>query len=464
MPLRVFCLILSLLLLASCMTHERAVAKVKTGLSTGQPVDITYFSQKLEGKDRLLMLMERGRARQLSGAYQESSADYLEAIRYFEQLEDKARVTLTGSLAQAGAIITNDNVIPYSGESFERIILHQLDAFNRLAAGELDYVGVNVRNAAYCLDREVERHNKEMEKVKTERQKQSELPTVTDQAGYRQNMASGEALAATIKNSFQNAYVYYLAGVWHESQQEWGNAYIAYKRALELCPESVQIRADAARMGVRNGIEATELAALGGEPPPTQPGTDVIVFFEEDYICPKDSFYLPIPIFTGNGLILIPVAFPYYNVSHEQPAAVQVLDAEGRLLRTGDLLCDFRALAVKALQERMPAIIVRQAVRATVKGLGVAAARRADSFVGLAAQVYTLASEAADTRCWQLLPRYAHVVRVTLPPGPQSLTLQHAVYPPRQMRLELDCTAGGIIVVHAMSIPGKLHVNAARLK
>lgn len=463
MPFRESCLLLFVLLLASCMTHQRAVDKVKLGLQTGQMVDITYFSQNLEGRDRLLMLMERGRARQLAGAYQESSADYLEAIRHFELLEDKATVTVTGSLAQAGAVLTNDNVIPYDGESFERVILHQLDAFNRLATGEFDFVGVNVRNAAYRLDREIERHEKEMKEVHDARQKHADLPQVSDQPAYQSNLAAATALAATLANSFQNAYVYYFAGVWYERQQEWGNAYIAYKRALELRPGSAMIRGDAARMGARNGIDAAELAALGGPPPAAAAGTEVIIFAEEDFICPKDAFYVPIPIFTGNGLIMIPISLPYYRVSAEQPAPVQVFDGTGRLLQSSDLLCDFRALAVKALQEQMPAILVRQAVRATAKGLAVAAARRADSWAGLAAQAYTLISEQADTRSWLLLPRYAHVLRFRLPPGKHSLTLQHAVYPPRQARLELECVDGGMVVVHMMSIPGKLQVHAARL-
>lgn len=463
MPFREFCLIVALLFLASCMTHQKAVNKVKAGLQTGQAVDITYFSQKLEGQDRLLMLMERGRARQLAGSFQESSADYLEAIRRFEQLEDKAVVTVTGTLAQAGAIVTNDNIIPYDGEAFERIILHQFDAFNRLATGEFDFVGVNVRNAGYRLDREMERHDKEMKEVNAARQQHASLPQVTDQPGYQSNLAASAALAATLANSFQNAYVYYFAGVWYESRKEWGNAYVAYKRALELRPGLAMIRADAARMGVLNGIEADELAALGGAPAAPEAGTEVIVFVEEDFICAKDAFYLPIPIFTGNGLIMIPISLPYYRISAEQPAPVQVFDAQGRLMRSSDLLCDFRALAVKALQEQMPAIIVRLAVRATAKGLAVAAARRTDAWAGLAAQAYTLVSEQADTRSWLLLPRYAHALRFRLPPGKHSLTLQHAVYPPRQARLELECVAGGMVVVHMMSIPGKLQVHAARL-
>lgn len=91
------------------------------------------------GKDRVLMLMERGMARQALGDYEGSSEDWERAAQEAEYLDYYSVSRGSASL------VSNDRVFPFRGAPYERVLLHALNAQNYLARAMWDDAAVEAR-------------------------------------------------------------------------------------------------------------------------------------------------------------------------------------------------------------------------------------------------------------------------------------------------------------------------------
>ena len=103
---------------------------------------------------------------------------------------------------------------------------------------------------------------------------------------------------------------------------------------------------------------------------------------------------------------------------------------DGQSLGQTETICDIAELAKRQEEIEFPHIMARAIARRVVKKAAIYATKdvvEADqpwadlalSAVGVAWE----ATEAADTRCWALLPREIQVVRVELPAGRHQIEL-----------------------------------------
>lgn len=100
-----------------------------------------------EGKDQVLLLMERGMVRHLRHDYEGSTRDWLLAARLEEKLE-------THSVSKAGAsMVINDTALAFRGYPYERALLHVFTARNYLARALWDDAAVEALNALRVLER-----------------------------------------------------------------------------------------------------------------------------------------------------------------------------------------------------------------------------------------------------------------------------------------------------------------------
>ena len=445
---------IALLLAAGCATHPEAVRNVQTQIALGQPPDTSYFDRSVEGKDAVLSLMERGRIRQLTGDYQGSADDYQAAVAAFQALDGKAVVSVTDIGAQAGALVFNDLSIPYRGETCERLMLFQLDAFDRAALGEIDNIGVDVRNLAQQLEKDLETREKERKALADAADKAdaADRDAISGASGiYAASNAAAATLAGTVSDSFQNPYAYALAGLWYESQADFANARIAYARARKLRPDCTPLAVSFARTSRALGNP------LPAAVPPLQDGEgEVFLFAEQGYNLAKEALSLPIPLHKN----FVVVSVPYYSVTAEPPAPPSVLGPGGTALARAEPVCDFRAYAVKALQERIPAILARQILRAAAKAVANDQLRRQDELAGLALAIFNAATERPDLRSWILLPRYAHLARFPLPAGTHDLVLS---YPFGQTAVTVTVRPGRPTLLHCTGVPGSVRAVSTPL-
>ncbi|MFQ5588644.1 MAG: hypothetical protein ACE5F7_07375, partial [Nitrospiria bacterium] len=138
----------------------------------------------------LLYYFDRGMLLHLAGQYEESNT-------FFEKAKDTIEKLYTESLlTHTGALISNDNLLPYDGEDFEKVLVHLFSALNYAAMGKWDEALVEARQ----VDARLNQFNDQYEK----------------------------------KNIYKkDAFARYLSGVLYETRGEMNDALISYEKARE---------------------------------------------------------------------------------------------------------------------------------------------------------------------------------------------------------------------------------------
>ncbi|PTQ90636.1 hypothetical protein C8N29_10235 [Agitococcus lubricus] len=371
---------------------------------------IKSSSKQLKGKDALLAHLEQGRLYQLAGNYALSEQQFKQALQQFDDLDQRATLSLSSGLEQSSALVSNDNLIPYQGNLFERIFAHQFQAFNYIAQGDKSAALVEMRRAQFFQDKA--------------RDKQAPPPPseLSNDANstYQQRLGSTYELAQRVNSSTENAYSFYLAALLYEATGQLDDAYIDYKRALSIAPNNRFVQQDVARLATR--LQRTdELKRFNLKPLtanlPANTGT-VVVLYEEGFVPAKEEIFLPFP-WPQSWYVL---AFPYYKQAWQatEPLSFslnhQSLDSQ--------LLADTQSLAAYALKEQIPSLLVRQTLRAQTKHkLQQEANDKGGAVLGLLVSAYNILSENADLRSWLTLPRSCQVARIQLSAGQYPLTL-----------------------------------------
>jgi hypothetical protein len=130
----------ALLLASGCATPPLNEARSQFASGHLQGAEQNLASLPDENKDRVLFLMERGMIRQSLFKYEESTRDWLDAVRLEEDLE-------THSASKAAAsLVVNDRALAFRGFPYEQTLLHTYLAKNYLAEGRWDDAAVEGRN------------------------------------------------------------------------------------------------------------------------------------------------------------------------------------------------------------------------------------------------------------------------------------------------------------------------------
>jgi len=384
-----------------------------------------------KSNDKILYLLERGRIAQIKGDIEVSMEDYEATMEAVRHRDEKAIISASDIGAQTSTFLTNDNTIPYKGEGYEKVFLHQFQAFNYLAKKDIEGAGVEVRRANLEQHVALEMHEKEVRKAE---EKAREKRIETEQASASLNAAYHhmDDIAGKVKNSFQNAYTFYLSGIVYELLNLPNDAYIDYKKAIEIFPDNTYLQRDVIRMAKALGMNqelneyASRYAAIraevengGGD---TNTG-ELIVFFENGFVPQKREIKVPIP--TPNGFLA--VAFPVYTAKWPDVEPLALSEPERKdVLGETEPLCYVQALAVKSLKEKVPGMIVRHLLRSAAK---TAFQYQAKDSVGVAGTIlsslYNVISEKADLRSWLTLPRDVQIMRNHLSAGIHHLHLEH---------------------------------------
>jgi len=435
-------------------------------LQTKAPVDFTQcLISECGSKDSILYNMERGRIAQVLGNLEASKNDFKASIEKIRQNDEKARISASDIGSSVAATATNDNAIPYTGYGYERVMLHHYQALNYVKAQDLEGAGVEVRLANSEQEAALKQFESDIEKAQKEAEEKNTAPSSNIVGQYAQM----DEVAGKVKNSFQNAYTFYLSGFIYELNKQYNDAYIDYKKALEIYPdntflqkdvlrlaEQLEMREDVAALSERFKLSPSKIPAGSGE---------LLVMYEDGFVPQKQEIKIPIPVPTVG---LLAIAFPIYNETWSSQLPLTVM-ANSDQIGITEPICDFRALAVKALKEQVPAIAVRQAVRAVAKGAASVAARKvADQFnlgfVGtLAASAYNYASENADLRSWITLPSNAQILRTQLPPGIYKLALNSPASA-GQFFVDVEIPANGKTILHVVRAGGQFYLSTTPFK
>lgn len=424
-----------------------------SSLANRTPLDLSQcLVSECKSNDLILYNMERGRFAHVVGSNDSSMSDFKASIEKIGQNDEKALISASAIGANVSATLLNDNAIPYAGEGYERVLLHHYQALNYLRKKDLDGAGVEVRRANAAQIDSLKRFEKDIEKARQEASKKK-----VNTGGISRidaQYAQMDEVAGSVKNSFQNAYTYYVSALVYELLQQPDDAYIDYKKALEIYPDNRYVRKDVIRLAekleMREDLEELKRRFPAEKQEIIPVGSaatgELLVLFEDGLVPQKQEVKIPLPIV---GVGLVTVAFPIYREKWSAQIPLRIL-GNNVFIGYTEPICDIRALAVRALKERVPEIAVRQIIRATAKGVMAVEARRMGGELGLlTASLWNYISENADLRSWLTLPSNAQILRAAVPPGSYRLALQHPMASAITY-LDVEVPAGGKTVVQVV--------------
>ena len=415
------------------------------------------------GSDAALARSERGRIAQIQGEPKKSLPEFKAAVDKIKEFEERARISASDVGSHAAALVVNDNVIPYEPAGFERVLVYHFQAMNYLMEGNLEGAGVEVRRANAEQERALKEHEAELAEAEKDASEKGFKPS-DFMAGINQELGDSKAVAALVKNSFQNAYTFYMSGVVHELMNEQNDAYIDYKKALEIAPANEVIQKDVARLAkaLSMGDDITRYsksfprvfaAATGRD----SSKSEVIVLFEDGLVPEKTSlsFPIPIPIPKAPGLTSISIPILRASVAPVQPL---VLKVDGGDVGRTERICAIDALAVKAYEESAPAMITRQVLRAAIKGAASSlASEYGGGWAGAAVSMYNVLTENADLRSWRSLPQNAQVLRAEVDPGSTLQLLHDGTGASGSLTIPKE--AGKRVIVRATRVGSRLFIQ-----
>lgn len=390
-----------------CATHTERFRHVEKQLIAGQPAKALVEHRKIDfdARDQALQLLDEGMLLRLTGEFEKSNDAFETAKRIIEKNE------ATSVTETAGSVVVNDAVSTYTGESFERVLLHLYKAFNYLDLGERDSARVEVLQVDVRLQKIAENEDNKSASVYTE-----------------------------------DAFARYLSGMIYEELREWSDALIAYRKAYDSykkfqktfgvpLPESLKygLLRLAERQGLKDELEKykKEFSLSQWEDVKSRKEKGEVVFFLNSGWAPiKGEKGIQINHMTSNGRFrMFRVALPYYK---EKPLTVSsaklTLQGEETITIKADLVEDINQIALNALEARMPAITARALARAVLKY--EASSKISDNggsagaALGLLANVAGMLTERADTRSWLTLPHSIFMARAAVKPGTYKVTVE----------------------------------------
>lgn len=404
--LPVWLAILPLLLsMGGCATYSGSFGVIEKDLA-GQQYDAALSNVEKESAsktDRVLYLLNKGMVLRMK-------RDFVASNVAFEAAKAEMDRLYAASVSEnALSVMVNDATVSYSGDNYERVLLHLYMALNYLELGDSD----SARVEALQIDEQLRE--------------------------FAEKSSDGKVA--------EDAFTLYLTGLIYEDRGEYSDAMISYRSAYKVYKQyeakyniamPTVLKVDLMRMAKQQGL-TDELskykAEFGFEPVVTKgnPAESELVFVLNNGLAPIKR-EKAINSFDGKSGTMVRIALPSYESRSTNIVAARITVNDKQT--TTELMEDIDAIAKKNLDERMPAIIARSVARVVIKAAASKKARdvamnnknndnaMAGMLGALALQVAAIATERADTRSWLTLPGNIQLARMSLPPGSYDVKVE----------------------------------------
>ena len=373
-------------------------------------------------RNQLLLALEKGKLAHVQGAYTISNQFFNEADLLMEDYKKSLGDHALG-------VTVNPQLEVYGGEDFEKVLVHYYKALNYLYLGDQDAALV-----------EAKRINLQLQEL-------------NDQ--YK-----------NVKNKYaQDAFALNLMGIIYESRGDYNNAFIAYRNAIQCymvdgvvgsymnVSAPLQLKKDVIRTAQQMGFsnEARKYSELFGLPlnELTRADKEVIVFWENGLVPTKEEWSLNFTLIPGsNGIVTFVnkeynLSFPFPMKNNQQGlagvSAMRIafpkykdrisfytdvtIELDGKEYKT-ELVEDVGYIARETLQDRFMREMSNSLMRLAMKKAAEMAVREQSQELGAVLSIIGAATEKADTRHWQTLPKEIRYARIPVSDDSQKLTLR----------------------------------------
>jgi len=404
-------------LFSSCGTYYQRTKSTEQAIVAGdysqakkEVANSRYLSRK---RNNLLYAIEMGKVCHLKGEFKESN-------KFFEYADYKMQLFKSVGDHALGVLV-NQALQSYQIESHERIMVHYYKALNYMQLGDVEEALVEARKLNLV-----------------------------------QKSMSVSAKGKT-KKYHQDPFGLLLMGMLYEADNDYNNAFIAYRNAKEVY-ESDQtglfsnnapshLESDIARSAKLSGIsyeseiEPNLNLTTNGELilfwenglSPIKEEKNIFFslaqnkdgfFFESDgLIIPTDyDFAKNDPDFKVEDLGLIRLARSYYVNRYPQTLSMDLfVNDEAVKMEMG---ADISALAFQVERDNYVKELAADLLRLTLKKISEKALSEESEVAGALMNVGNFASEKADTRNWQSLPSQIQFARIPLKEGLNKITIR----------------------------------------
>ena len=402
-----FLLIIPGFLALSCAPTTTHYAKVNQGLLQ-QDYDsalkiIEKNKENYAERNAALYYLEKGIVSHYASHYKESTESLAKAESIMDDLYTKS------ISKQAASFIISDNTIPYSGDDFENAMVNLFMALN--------YIGLGLEEEALVEARKVD----------------NKLNIINSQ--YEEDK----------KNVYkEDAFIRFLMGVLYETDEEFNDAFISYRKAEEIYTNdySQNYGVSSSPFLIENLLSTAQAMDFHEEISEIQgkhPGVTYMNLVEKKEMA--EIYFIhynglgPVKVerswqITMPDAYVAKIAYPIFKKRSYQISQSEItlnnLASNSSYQLTTVLMEDIGSIAIMNLENRMNRIKAKAIARATTKYLATkASSKKAEDssggMFGLLAQVagniVSIATEQADIRHWRLLPAEIRVGRVVVPPG-----------------------------------------------
>lgn len=422
--------------------YEDEGSAFRSSLNATMPTAFaTNIDKKMDSKDAILYHLEKARILQVNQQYEESSQLYKKAFELLDKQNNRATVSASRLGFKALSMLSNDSIVPYDVPPYEQVLAHISQAKNYIQLNNAEAASVEMR-VAQRIQREIEiEHEKELQKKSEKEKAKQENPQAVN--SLDEAFAGLDPIAGRIKNTYQNAYAFYMAANLWEALGEYNDALVDYKKAYELQADS-NIAKDVQR-----------LDRMTSKNKDTVP---VVVFIEQGIVPKKIENKLAIPV--PNGIVNI--AFATYEPStYTIPKSLNVSLGD-RTTQQSFVLNDIGALAVKELKERTVGNVSGQIVRATTKFVAQQQLGQHLGALGqLAGNLMNVATERADLRAWSTLPSNTQIARFEVKPGTHHL--QISGNGTVSDTIQVNATANQTVFVYVNDVNNKISTSVSAI-
>ena len=439
---KLLCVFLSLFLISCSSTlggffsgYSEQMKKSRSAQLSGDFVkaEKSVGSVNSSPSDFGLSQLEKGRLQFLATNWSASQKNFDLAYREVQAQDEAAKIQISRGIKKAGALVSNDNAIPYDIPRYEQGMLHSYQALNYVYQNNMEGALVEIRRANLVQERALKENSAALNDAQADMNKQGVSTDKLNAAYPSMNNTIGD-----LKNGFQNAYTFYLSGMLWEAGGEPNSAYIDYKRALEIFPNNTYLQQDVLRLAVSLGMsdDVIRLEQRFGKYTNTRNNNtgQVVILFEQGIVNPKDEIKINLPIIgtsknysrgrsynSIDSVKFFSFALPVYR-DNSTSAKPLVTSINGVVYQSEEII-RLQSLAAKNLKDQLPMLVTRQALRLIAKEQVRQEMAKKNDFANIIASVYNLASENADTRSWSTLPNNVQLMKLNLPEGKHQLQL-----------------------------------------
>jgi hypothetical protein len=396
-----------LLLFLSCATPLRHYQIIETKMDEGdwwgaEKAAAKSWSKGYGERNRVLFDLDRGLLLHFGGKFKESNSFLFRAEGRMEELYTK-RIR-----DEAASLLINDNLLPYEGEDFEKVLTNFFSALNYLQMEDLEEALVEARKVGHKLTLLGDRYE--------------------GKGRYH-----------------QDGLAQYLSGIIYEGMERWDDAYICYHKAYEAYTNQPQIypfppphflAKDLLRLSqyLERGDQYKRFQAEFGSiswmnQEGVKRGGEVLLLAFSGRGPVKEEFSLTVEKKDeeGNGYTF-KLALPRFAPRFSQIASVEVLiDGKSHSLNLAE---DIEVIARQVLEDRLPWIEAKSMARALAKAKADHEAKEKlgkgdlSRLLKFSLDEAVKASERADLRCWRTLPAKIYIGRFFLAPGLHRVRLR----------------------------------------